>query len=230
MATKFVITSVDLKAGVTASDLRSVAASTLLTAEFLLDPNSLTRFFYDAFQVTESASISLTKVSTDTFAVEDGTATIGFGKNPADTFSFADTFSRTVQYSRALTDAATMVDVPSFSYTKASSDSFTVTDQEAITFTKPLADTQAITEVFSRTVTYSRAFSDAFSMDDAATIDAFSREDQLAKSNVISFTESQTFGVDKVLADSVTMSEDFNVLILPRAVVNAAPLNFSTLN
>ena len=229
MATKFVITSVDLKAGVTASDLRSVAASTLVTAEYLLDPNSLTRFFYDAFQVTESAVVSLTKVSTDSFAFADA-ATTTFGKNPADTFSFADTFSRTVQYSRALTDAATMVDAPSFSYAKASSDSFTITDQEAITFTKPLIDTQSLSDVFSRTVTYSRAFSDAFSMDDAATIDAFSREDQLAKSNVISFTESQTFGVDKVLADSVTMSEDFNVLILPRAVVNAAPLNFSTLN
>jgi hypothetical protein len=229
MTIKLLVTNADLKAGITASDLRSVAASTLLSAEFVLDPNSLNRFFHDAFQVTESAVVSLTKVSTDSFAFADA-ATTTFGKNPADTFSFADTFSRTVQYSRALTDAATMLDAQSFSYTKASSDSFAVTDQEAITFTKPLADTQAITEVFSRTVTYSRAFNDAFSMDDAATIDAFSREDQLAKSNVISFTESQTFGVDKVLADSVTMSEDFNVLILPRAVVNAAPLNFSTLN
>ena len=229
MTIKLVVTAADLKAGITVSDLRAVAASTLLSAEFVLDPNSLTRWFYDTFQVTESASVSLTKVSTDTFTFQD-VATTDFGKNPADAFSFADTFSRTVQYSRALTDAATMLDAQSFSYTKASSDSFAVTDQEAITFTKPLADTQAITEVFSRTVTYSRAFNDAFSMDDAATIDAFSREDQLAKSNVISFTESQTFGVDKVLADSVTMAENFNVLILPRAVLNAAPLNFSTLN
>ena len=229
MATKIIFTSADLKAGITALDLKAVAASTLLSAEFVLDPNSLTRWFYDTFQVTESASVSLTKVSTDTFTFQD-VATTDFGKNPTDAVSFADALSLTVQYSRALTDAATMIDAPSFSYTKASSDLFAVTDQEAITLTKPLADTQAIAEVFSRTVTYSRAFNDAFSMDDAATIDAFSREDQLAKSNVISFTESQTFGVDKVLADSVTMAENFNVLILPRAVVNAAPLNFSTLN
>ena len=229
MASKIIISSVDLRANPLSSDLKSVAASTLLSAEFVLNPNSLNRFFYDAFQVTESASVTFGKFTSDQFSFSDS-ANTDFGKNPTDAVSFADVLALTVQYSRALTDAATMVDAPSFSYTKASSDSFAVTDQEAITFTKPLIDTQSLADVFSRTVSYSRSFSDAFSMDDAATIDAFSREDQLAKSNVISFTESQTFGVDKVLADSVTMAENFNVLILPKAVVNAAPLNFSTLN
>jgi hypothetical protein len=229
MATKLVIKSVDLQAGATTVDLRSVSASTLLSAEFVLDPDSLTRYFFDAFQVAESASVTFNKITSDSFAFADA-ATTSFGKNPLDTFAFADAFSRTVQYSRSLADATTMVDAPSFSYTKGSADSFAVTDQEAITFTKPTSDTQPITDVFSRTVTYSRSFADAFSMDDAATIDAFSREDQLAKTNIISFTESQTFGVTKSLADAVTISEDFNVLILPRAVVNAAPLNFSTLN
>lgn len=229
MATKLVIESVDLQAGATTVDLRSVAASVLLSAEFVLDPNSSTRYFLDAFQVTESASVTFNKITSDSFAFADA-ATTSFGKNSSDTFAFADSFSRTVQYSRALTDATTMNEATVFSFTKGSADSFAVTDQEAITFTKPTSDTQPITDVFSRAVTYSRIFTDAFAMDDAATIDAFSREDQLAKTNIISFTDAQTFGVTKSLADAVTISEDFNVLILPRAVVNAAPLNFSTLN
>jgi hypothetical protein len=132
MATKLVIESVDLQAGATTVDLRSVAASVLLSAEFVLDPDSLTRYFLHAFQVTESASVSFNKITSDSFAFADA-ATTTFGKNPLDTFAFADNFSRTVQYSRALTDATTMTDAPSFSYAKASADSFAVTDQEAIT-------------------------------------------------------------------------------------------------
>ena len=229
MTSKLIVSTVNIRAGASITDARSVLATTLLAAEYVLDPDSLHRYLVDAFQVTESASVTFNKITSDSFAFAD-VATTSFGKNPSDTFAFADNFSRTVQYSRALTDATTMVDVPAFSYTKVSSDSFAVTDQEAITFTKQTSDNQPITDVFSRTVTYSRIFTDAFAMDDAATIDAFSREDQLAKTNIISFTESQTFGVTKVLADTVTMAEDFNVLILPRAVVNAAPLNFSTLN
>ena len=229
MTTKIVISTADLKANITASDLKAVAASTLLSAQFKLDPNSLTRYFFDAFQVTESAAVTLTKATADSFAFADVAATT-FGKNTLDTFAFADALSRVVQYSRALSDSTTMDEATVFSFTKGSADSVQVLDQEAITFTKPLTDTQPLADVFSPTITYSRSFTDAFSMDDAATIDAFTREDQLAKSNVISFAESQTFGVDKVLADTVTMAEDFNVLILPRAVVNAAPLNFSTLN
>ena len=226
MTSKLIVSTVNLRAGASITDARSVLATTLLAAEFVLDPDSLHRWFYDAFQVTESASVTFNKITSDSFAF----ATTSFGKNPLDTFTFADAFSRTVQYSRALSDSTTMNEATVFSFTKVSSDSFAVTDQEAITFTKPTSDTQPITDLFSRTVTYSRSFTDAFSMDDAATIDAFSREDQLAKTNIISFTDAQTFGVTKVLADAVTISEDFNVLILPRAVVNAAPLNFSTLN
>lgn len=230
MTTKILISNVGLIQDLTVTDVRSITDSILLSAEYVIDPNTLNRFLYDAFAVNESAVLQFSKQVADPFNVADLSVDITFTKGLADNQPITENFSRSVQYSRNFTEAFSTADQPTLLFTSVKTDQFAITDVENLTVGKNISENQLITDVFSVAFTYNRTFNDAFTLDDAATVDAFSREDQLAKTNVFSFTETQAFGVTKAPADTFTVAEAITVFILPKAAINAAPLNFTTLN
>ncbi len=73
--------------------------------------------------------------------------------------------------------------------------------------TKAESESVFMTDDFDRAVSYVRAFSDQFALDDAATVDAFKKDTGSNKVNVFSFADTQVFTVTKALADSISLTE-----------------------
>ena len=72
MASRLIVTSTDVQSDFSVTDVQSVIASTLLSAEFVLDPDSLHRWFYDQFSFTDPHSFLLAKVADpDSFALSE---------------------------------------------------------------------------------------------------------------------------------------------------------------
>ena len=192
-----------------------------------------------------------------------------FSKSAAsDSVSLAESLSRTVAYSRdfsdlqgfadeldnfgigkGLADTQTMSEAHASDLALAKADALNLSEAASSLVGKAASDAFSISEALTRTVTYSRTFTDAFSMDDAATVDAFAKDHANTKANVFTFADSQAFGFSKTLptdtfsfaddedfafgkglSDSVTVTENFSFALFSNAAMNAAQLNLSPFN
>ena len=131
---------------------------------------------------------------------------------------------------------ATMVDAdPVFEYAKkADDDFFQVSENHLTTFNKlpPFIDDNnvfVLSESLSRTVIYSRAFSDAFALDDNATVDAITKDFFGAKTNIFGFADTQAFGVGKNVTDAFSPTEAIQSFDFGKGLSDAQSLadNFS---
>ena len=68
----------------------------------------------------------------------------------------------------------------------------------------------SISQVFGRTVIFNRTFTDAFTLDDSATVDAFTKDTQARKGNVVGVSDnfSRVFTAVRDFTDSVSVSDD----------------------
>ena len=262
-----VITTTDVRSDVSVTDVQSVVAATLLAAELTLDPDTLNRFLTDQFAVVDAPSLGVGKNPSDTVTIDEVISSIVFGKGLSDSVSVTESINVLLEILRAFSDAVSFVDTPATTVTPAFSDqqqmaeanakgvdlsktdTFTFADVETLQVDKGLVDTPNLSEVFTRTVTFSRSFADAFALDDAATVDAIRKDTANAKTNIFSFSDAESFGVEKVFTDSfslseaidsfdfgkgatdtVTVSENFSFALFSNAALNAAPLNQSPFN
>jgi len=208
------------------------------------------RQFTDSVTPTEAHAVSFNKSATD------------------DSFTVSESFARTVAYSRAFSDSQGFADdIDSFAIGKgladsqviteshssavslAKSDSFSMSEEASSLTGKALTDAFSVAESLSRVVTYNRTFTDAFSLDDAATVNALVKDHANTKTNVFTFADSQAFGFSKTLptdtfsfaddedfafgkglSDSVTVTENFSFALFSNAAMNAAQLNLSPFN
>jgi hypothetical protein len=88
------------------------ASYILLAFSAYLDTTGLLKFIGDVSVVTDATTISVGKIVSD-FAVPIDFLQTDFAKNPSDTATVDDTFSRIVSWYRQFQDDATPVDVPS---------------------------------------------------------------------------------------------------------------------
>ena len=150
-------------------------------------------------------------------------------KPAEDAFSFSDSLQRVVAYVRGFTDQATLSDESSRvvdkntadtvslseSHTKAVSlgkaDSLSFNDSHASAFAKPASDTFGFTDSFARVATYTRVFTDTFTLDELVSI-------------------SPNWGVDKANVFSFTEAFSYEIKIGHNSVLNSSALNTYTLN
>ena len=216
MSSKLIITTSDLRAQTAVTDLRAVLASTLLSAEYVLDPDTINQWLSHEFSLIENAALGFTKTAdTDLFAFTDTpSTTVALGKS--DSFGFADTPVFAMTFFRDFSDAFSLddftavdavikdmantktnvfsfADDQAFGVGKGLSDSFGFADAfDSVAIGKGLVDTQSMTESLSRTVQYVRTFTDAFVLDDAATVDAVQKATSSLKQNI--FAMGDVFG------------------------------------
>lgn len=246
----------------------SVAWVEAQATEVVLDSDTKNRYFSgEAFSLSEQASLHSQKVTLDSFGFSDQQI-FDITKGIADQFSFSEVvdilliierdFSDTyaladvsvLAIEKAVADALSFTEVTAFALTTAKTDLVSISESSAFSLNKQATDSLSINDTFSRVATFSRAFTDAFTLDDAATVDAFTKETSAAKTNVFSVTDNQTFAVDKPFTDSTSISDSFvfsvetlvsdsvaltdsvviNLINSNQAVLNTSALNTFTLN
>ena len=236
---KLILTHRDLQSILTRRDLKSVLSNRLLQAEAVLDPDTKNRYFRSGHEATMTdlyISAFSKRADDDSFAFADSNLT-DFSALKTDSFAFSDTPSVVMQFNRSFTDAFALDDAATvdalikdmanaktnvfgfaddqaFGVGKGLSDSFGFADAvDSFGIGKGLTDSQPMTESLSRTVTYFRSFTDAFAMDDAATVDALQKATGALKQNI--FSMGDTFGrtvvFNRQFTDSVTPTEDHAV-------------------
>ena len=207
------------------------------------------RQFADSFNPTEAHAVSLDKAAADdSFNVfESFDRSVSYSRSFSDSQGFADEID-SFGIGKGLADSQTMTESHASAVSIAKSDSFSMSEQASSLTGKALADALSVAESLSRAVTYNRTFTDAFSMDDAATVNALVKDHANTKTNVFTFADSQTFGFGKAatdtfsfaddedfafgkgLSDSVTVTENFSFALFSNAAMNAAQLNLSPFN
>ena len=267
MSSEAILSKSDVQADLSLTDVQSVLAITLLSAELVLAYDTLNQWIDNQFTLVDAPSLGFGKNPSDTVTIDEAISSIVFGKGLSDSVSVTESISLLLEILRAFSDAVSFVDTPAATVAPAFSDqqqmteadakglgisktdTFTFADVETLQVDKGLADTPNLSEVFTRTVTFSRSFSDAFALDDAATINAIRKDTASAKANVFGFSDTETFSVGKVFTDSlslneaidsfdfgkgvtdtVTVSENFSFSLFSNAALNAAPLNSSPFN
>lgn len=279
MAQKTDLTFLDIKAGTSFVKIESevvyqfakgeISWQDVTATEIFLDPDTMNQYLRDdTFTLADLPSVEVQKSFADTLSGFTDTQVLEVQKGLSDSISFTETVDVLLIIVRDLADSFTVSDLAvltidknhtetisisdlvSVSFNTAKTDSFSVSDASALDVTKPVTDGVSLSDVFSKVVTYSRTFSDAFTLDDTSTVNAISKEVDATKTNVfaladvatfsfdksladtISFTEDTAFSVDKPLSDSFSFSETVSVTLLGGAssVLNVSALNTFTLN
>jgi hypothetical protein len=149
----------------------------------------------DSLSVGESFSRAAiyNRSLTDATSLSD-TQAITAEKSLSDSLSLGESFSRAAVYSRSLTDATSLSDAQALTASLSKADATSLSDTQAITAEKSLSDSLSVGESFSRVGTYSRTFTDAFSLDD---IETHTNGTMVNKTNVFGLNDSFTHVLER---------------------------------
>ena len=260
-----------VRSNVTYSAIKSsVSFSKLAAAEVILDYDTKNRYFRnEGFGVSDAPAIAagksfannvgsftdvieninVGKVSTDSFSIGDFTyILLTLQRTFADTYSIGDSTSLTAGINRTETLIAN--EVLSYDFSKLNTDSATLGDSPATLLSLAKTETFPLSDAFTRVITFSRTFTDTITLDDFTDVDAFTKDTIGAKSNAISFIDTQHFSTQKGLidapvltdvyassfittrTDSVSVAESITILnrSLAPSLMNTGAFNTATLN
>ena len=273
---KIVLTSRELKLLTSGVSLEAVlSARNLVASDIRLDPDTLNKYFTGDSGETVSLSdlfvSDFGKNPSDSLSLSEEITSFEFGKGAADTVTLAESAAITAHFAREFTDSSSITENSAIAFSKIVNDTnnetMSLIESSVMTFDKGASETISLSESsvqalelgksdsismsesLSRVVTFTRAFSDAFALDDAATVDAFVKEYDGSKANIFSFSDSESIGFDKattdsfsfvdepsvgfekgVIAESVSISESFSFVLRGGTTINAVALNEQTLN
>jgi hypothetical protein len=125
--------------------------------------------------------------------------------NVVDALGLGDDYS--LALSRGFADTTTLADLASISSVYSPPESAALSDSSDLEFGLTKAEGLVATDVFQATVIYSRAFSDAFAVDDTAGVGS---DNQATKQNVLFMSEEHSQDFSKTLADNFTFSDVFS--------------------
>jgi len=108
---------------------------------------------------------------------------------------------------RSLVDTYAVADVTFILIQKTFNDSASIADVPTWTLAKPATDSVALSDTFNRTVSYSRAFSDGFFLDDTALID---KDFVGSKGNLFGLSDTDSWGFNKPVTDPLTIGDTFS--------------------
>jgi len=227
----FVSKSYNAKAGVTYVALTlstPVSFTNVVASNVLLDPDTKNLFFRDAADnqvlMSDDLAFFVDKAATDLLLVSEQTfvlTTKGF----SDSTAVSENLSKVMDYRRTFdVDSVSLSETLVALFDKPLSDGLIVSESYSALYGLNKSDEVTLAEVFSRAVAFSRTFTDAFTLDDLAQIDAFSVDTDLTKGNVFGFSDAQSFGYQKLTADSFSVLEDKTI-----SFVSSRSDNFSLL-
>jgi hypothetical protein len=263
-----VLTHKDLQSILTKKDLNAELARKLVVMSASLDPDTKNRYLRgDTTVLTEIAALLFEKGIADTYAVGDIDPDFVFGKGLSDSVAMQESLTTLLIFLRDFSDTTLLTETSishidkevadtlslseasTLGVTLAKTDTVTLTEDPDLSFGKAATDSVSLSESLTRTVSFVRVFTDAFSLDDAATVDAFVKDEDLNKTNVFSFADFPALGFSKQItpdtftvsdvdaiafgknaADSFSFTDNFSYLIFSNAAMNAAQLNSTPFN
>ena len=125
-----------------------------------------------------------------------------------------------------------MAEAHALASSKSLAESFSFTDSSVLHVSPAPSDSFSFADSFSRQVSFIRAFSDGFTLDDLANVDSFIKDTEFDKSNIATVGDAApVFVLGKSLADSYSPSDTIDVFhISSNAAVNGQMLNAVALN
>lgn len=174
-------------------------------------------------------SKAFNKVRTETASLTDTRAVILFSRIELENVSVADFYSAVVQYSRTFIESIGVVsdvrpildiglgradqlfsaDALAYALNTSVADEANVSDLYTSEFSRPASDSTSVDDLFERVVVYSRAFEDAFTLDDSTTVDGVIKDTYAVKTNVFGFSDESVFDFSKAVNDYVEASDLF---------------------
>jgi len=196
----------------------------LLATDLALDPYSLNRYFrLDQFGISDTQAFFVTKAFNDLVQAADQTD-LQFSKGLSDSFGMGDD-SIFLEMFKEFVDSTSVIDTQAFSLGVSKSEVLEIADIAAMLTAKFLSDVidiseQAIFDISKSSTEFTslsdqllknsifqRSFSDGFVLDDFTDVNAITKDSTAAKTNVIGFSDVQSFGTEKTLQDSAALSE-----------------------
>lgn len=248
----------------------SASFSGLTAAEVILDYDTKNRYFRDeSFGISDVPALTAGKNFADNVGTfTDAIETVGVGKGVIDTLGMGDFAYVLLTLQRVFTDTYSVGDtssltaginrtetlianeVLSYDLSKLNTDSATLGDSPATLLSLAKTETLPLSDAFTRVITFSRAFTDTITLDDFTDVNAFTKDTIGAKSNAISFIDTQHFSTQKGLidapvltdvyassfittrTDSVSVAESITILnrSLAPSLINTGAFNTATLN
>lgn len=179
----------------------------------------------DSVAFSDTSVFAVSKALADTPVISEQ-ASLSVSTTLTDSATLAETLTRQVAYQRSLFQSVTMLDtrpdlevglgraesltasdIASKDLEVAYTDSVSPSDAPALDIAQPKTDSVTAADVFTRVVTYSRAFTDAVSIDDNALIGGVAKEAQAVKTNVVSMSEEHDYAFSKALSDNFSVVE-----------------------
>lgn len=222
MASKYVITAVDLKGIIEKIDAKGTLDYTDLKGLIEVDPYPINQYLTETLNFSDIAALATERGLTDSATIQE-LASILFGLTETDSVTVSE--SAVIESGPGVVDSLSVTEDQLFTVGKALSDTLGVTESlELLVFverfptdTINVSDTPAIlfsfpaTESFSVTessfLSIGKAFSDAFTVDDTTAIHAFDRDFEKNKTNVFSMLESHAIDFSTTIADAPVLSE-----------------------
>lgn len=240
------------RSSISYSDIKSsITFSDITAAEVILDYDTKNRYFRDeGFSVADIATLTTNKIFTDTLDnISDSLQSIDTDKSLGDAFSIGDfayvllTIQRQFADSISIGDSSALTaginryevlnadDVFNYTYSKSVVDSAVVFDSPITSFDSLKAEGISVSDVFSRTLTFSRAFTDTITMDDFTDIGAITKDTVGNKSNAVSFIDTQTFATEKGVTDTPVLTDLYtSVFVTSRADTVSVADSITVLN
>lgn len=214
MASKYVISAVDLKAV-----LDKIEAEGIIT----IDPYPINQYLPETINLSEVAALSVETTFSDSTAIQESIAILLEGGHITEVVSVSE--AAVIEFGPGVTDTITVTEEQLFTVGKALSDTLgvteslellvfverfptdtiTVSDTPAILFSLPAAESISVSE--SPSLGIGKALSDAFTVDDTTAVHAFDRDFEKNKTNVFSMLESHAIDFNNALSDAPVLSE-----------------------
>lgn len=219
-AISFASDSVNTSLRVSFADIQAGLEYINLEASYLVLAESLNRYFTDSFSVAELTSLTVTKIASDSFGMTELLAQ-SVTKAESDSFGVTEVLSKFVDFSRAFTDTASIVEVSSFTLDMPQVDDFSVSDAPALA--PALSKNDAVSFLDEQVFTTGLSKIDSVSFVDSASLllatdksDFFTFSDQpslassLIKDDSLSAFDEPALTSEVNKNDSVSVSDVFS--------------------
>jgi hypothetical protein len=169
---------------------------------------SFVRAFTDEPTLIDSPAISFSTISADSYTLNDAPV-LEIEPEKSDSFAMSD--SETLSVDPEKSETVSITDSPALSSSIPQSDSTTVSEDDLKEFGKAIpaggtTETVAMSESLSRTVVYTRAFADAYTLDDVASPSDDLRTDfDINKGNILSIAESLNYDISTTRSDVASL-------------------------
>ena len=182
----------------------SVAVVTVSATDIHTDPDSKNRSLTETVLLSEITVLATTKVFADSFSVADTSPWV-LEKAVADPLALSDTFSYAVSWKRTFSDVFVLDDTALINkdFYGNKGNAFGVADDDTWDLNKGINDPLTIGDTITRTLDFSRSFSDPMSVTDAPAIH-FSTP---LPTDYMSVTDASTQNFNKGVPDTLSLGD-----------------------